>query len=60
MLSLVKKSSIKQFVVYCFGCKENGGLGGGGGLINFMLLKGGALLDGGGLFNRGDLIEDLR
>ena len=49
MLSLVKKSSIKQFVVYCFGLvvKKNGGMARGRGLkerrglINFTLLKAG-------------------
>ena len=31
-----------------------------GGLINFLPLKRGGLLEGGGLFERGRLIEDLR
>ena len=34
--------------------------GWGGGLINFLPLKRGGLLEGGGLFERGGLIEDLR
>ena len=45
---------VKQFLVYCFGCKEKRGEGrlkSEGGLINVMLLKGG--------FERGrGLIED--
>ena len=44
--------------------KNNWGWGGGlnreGGLINFLPLKRGGLLEGGGLFERGGLIEDLR
>ena len=47
--------------------KNNWGWGGGGGglnreggLINFLPLKKGGLLEGGGLFERGGLIEDLR
>ena len=31
-----------------------------GGLINFLPLKRGGLLEGGGLFEMGGLIEDLR
>ena len=37
-----------------------GGLNREGGLINFLRLKRGGLLEGGGLFERGGLIEDLR
>ena len=37
-----------------------GGLNREGGLINFLPLKRGGLLEGGGLFERGCLIEDLR
>ena len=37
-----------------------GGLNREGGLINFLPLKRGGLLEGGGLFERGGLIEDLR
>ena len=47
MLSLVKKKgSIKQFVVYCFGCKEKWGYRGGGGLNKFQASErgGGAYL----------------
>ena len=44
--------------------KNNWGRGGGlnreGGLINFLPLKRGGLLEGGGLFERGGLTEDLR
>ena len=46
--------------------KNNWGWGGGlnreggGGLINFLPLKRRGLLEGGGLFERGGLIEDLR
>ena len=44
--------------------KNNWGWGGGlnreGGLINFLPLKRGGLLEGGGLFERGGLTEDLR
>ena len=39
---------------------KDGGEGEGGGLINFPPLKmGGGLLETGGLFERGDLIDDL-
>ena len=38
-----------------------GGSVGRGGLINFLPLKrGGSLLEGGGVFERGGFIEDLR
>ena len=55
MLKLVKKSSIKQFVVYCFGCKEkweNGVLKerGGRGVNKFHALEREGLLEGVGLF----------
>ena len=30
MPSFVKKYSMKQFIVYCIDCKENGVMGGGG------------------------------
>ena len=39
---------------------RGGGLNREGGLINFLPLKRGGLLEGGGLFERGGLIEDLR
>ena len=36
-------------------------MGGGGNLINFLSLKrGGGLIKGGGSFERGGLMEDLR
>ena len=57
-LNLAKLTRQKQFFVYCFGCKEKWRYGGRGlkrergGLLNSMLLKGGAYKRG-GLFERG-------
>ena len=39
---------------------EGRGVNREGGLINFLPLKRGSLLEGGGFFERGGLIEDLR
>ena len=53
MLSLVKKSSIKQFVVYCLGCKEKWEYGGGLKKFRLLLLSVCVCVGGGGFFERG-------
>ena len=44
---------------FFFGVGKGGSVGRGGGLINFLPLKRGRLLEGGGLFERGGFIVDL-
>ena len=57
-IDTVKMHQLLLYVVYSFGCEGTGGRGRGlqreGCLINFLLQK------GGGVFEREDLIEDIR